>query len=98
MKITLITEGTYPHNLGGVSVWCDQLLRAMTEHSFELLAISSTGAERNIWELPGNVARLRHRSPCGPRRPGPGLALHCVGALPPVLELFLQQPHGREPR
>ena len=56
MKITLITEGTYPHNVGGVSVWCDQLLREMAEHSFALLAISATGAERIIWELAGNVA------------------------------------------
>jgi glycosyltransferase involved in cell wall biosynthesis len=88
MKITLITEGTYPHNLGGVSVWCDQLLREITEHSFELLAISSTGTERNIWELPGSVARLSTVPLWGPaprHRAGPALRKRFA----PVLELFL---------
>ncbi len=46
MEITLITEGTYPHHLGGVSVWCDQLLREINEHRFDILAISATGAEK----------------------------------------------------
>ncbi|MGA3219598.1 MAG: GT4 family glycosyltransferase PelF [Acidimicrobiales bacterium] len=55
MKITLITEGTYPHHLGGVSVWCDQLVREIAEHQFHVLALSATGLERNIWDLPSNV-------------------------------------------
>jgi glycosyltransferase involved in cell wall biosynthesis len=58
MKITLITEGTYPHHLGGVSVWCDQLVRDVAEHEFSVLALSATGAEKNIWDLPSNVAAV----------------------------------------
>ena len=58
MEITLITEGTYPHHLGGVSVWCDQLLRDVTEHRFSVLAISATGAEKKLYTPPPNVARV----------------------------------------
>jgi hypothetical protein len=46
MRITMVTEGTYPHAYGGVSVWCDQLLRGMPEHEF---------AEPSGW--PGNRPR-----------------------------------------
>lgn len=55
MNITLATEGTYPHAYGGVSVWCDQLVRGMPEHSFHVVAVTGTGAERLVWELPAHV-------------------------------------------
>jgi len=55
MKITLITEGTYPFHMGGVSVWCDQLLRDFGEHRFNVLALTATGDEPRTWELPTNV-------------------------------------------
>ncbi|MGH3239486.1 MAG: GT4 family glycosyltransferase PelF [Spirillospora sp.] len=50
-----MTEGTYPHNFGGVSVWCDQLVRGMPEHEFTVLALTATGAEPVVWDLPGHV-------------------------------------------
>ncbi|TYK52774.1 DUF3492 domain-containing protein [Actinomadura decatromicini] len=55
LEITLVTEGTYPHNFGGVSVWCDQLVRGMPEHRFNVLALTTTGAEPTVWDLPGHV-------------------------------------------
>ncbi|HXW82197.1 MAG TPA: GT4 family glycosyltransferase PelF [Acidimicrobiales bacterium] len=55
MDVTLITEGTFPHHLGGVSVWCDQLIREMPDHDFRVLAVSGTGTERDMWVLPANV-------------------------------------------
>ena len=58
MNITLITEGTYPHHLGGVSVWCDQLVRDIAENQFHVLALSATGLEKNTWELPSNVVAV----------------------------------------
>ncbi len=58
MEITLITEGTYPYHLGGVSVWCDQLLREIPEHRFSVLAISASGAEKKMYAPPANVARV----------------------------------------
>lgn len=55
MTIALVTEGTYPFHGGGVSVWCDQLIRGLPEHHFQLVAITSTGAESVSWPLPANV-------------------------------------------
>ncbi|WHT21601.1 GT4 family glycosyltransferase PelF [Crossiella sp. CA-258035] len=58
MDVALMTEGTYPHSFGGVSVWCDQLVRGLPQHRFHLLALVSTGQEPTAWELPPNVASL----------------------------------------
>jgi glycosyltransferase involved in cell wall biosynthesis len=55
MDITLVTEGTYPHAYGGVSVWCDQLVRGMPEHTFHVMALTGTGTETPAWELPDHV-------------------------------------------
>jgi polysaccharide biosynthesis protein PelF len=58
MKIALTAEGTYPHHFGGVSVWCDQLIRGMPDYDFGLVALVATGAEPVRWSLPGNVRSL----------------------------------------
>jgi polysaccharide biosynthesis protein PelF len=55
MDISLVTEGTYPHAYGGVSVWCDQLVRGMPEHSFHVMALTGSGTEKPAWELPPHV-------------------------------------------
>ncbi len=56
--IALITEGTYPAHQGGVSVWCDQLIRGLPEFRFDVHAITGTGLERSVWDLPPNFNRL----------------------------------------
>ena len=58
MDIALLTEGTYPYQFGGVSVWCDQLVRGMAGHDFHVVALVATGAEQCVWPLPDNVASL----------------------------------------
>ncbi|HWE89983.1 MAG TPA: GT4 family glycosyltransferase PelF [Pseudonocardiaceae bacterium] len=55
MDVALMTEGTYPHSFGGVSVWCDQLVRGMAGHRFHVVALTGTGDEQVGWELPANV-------------------------------------------
>jgi polysaccharide biosynthesis protein PelF len=55
MDIALIAEGGYPFHPGGVSVWCDQLIRGMSPHRFELFAIGG-GTEKVSWDLPENVS------------------------------------------
>jgi polysaccharide biosynthesis protein PelF len=89
VNITLITEGTYPNNVGGVSVWCDQLLREMTEHRFNILSISATGTEKTIWDVPSNVDNVAAVPlwAVGPR-PRAGVALRKRFA--PVAERFLR--------
>jgi polysaccharide biosynthesis protein PelF len=58
MKIALVTEGTYPFHHGGVGVWCDQLIRGLAEHEFEVVAVTGSGDERPVWKLPRNVLRV----------------------------------------
>lgn len=55
-QVTLLTEGTYPHSHGGVSVWCDQLVRGMPDVGFRVTAVTGTGQEPVVWELPRHVA------------------------------------------
>jgi glycosyltransferase involved in cell wall biosynthesis len=55
MRIALVTEGTYPVHTGGVSTWCDQLLREMPEHEWTVVALTATGSDRPIWPSPQSV-------------------------------------------
>ncbi|MCX4822570.1 GT4 family glycosyltransferase PelF [Streptomyces sp. NBC_01142] len=55
--VTMLTEGTYPHVHGGVSTWCDQLVRGMPEVDFQVVALTGSGREPVTWELPPNVYR-----------------------------------------
>jgi len=53
-----MSEGTYPFQLGGVSVWCDQLIRGMGDYRFRIVALVASGREPSMWQLPDNVASL----------------------------------------
>jgi polysaccharide biosynthesis protein PelF len=59
MKIALTAEGTYPHQFGGVSVWCDQLIRGLPEYDFTMIPLVATGSEPVRWKLPPNVSSMR---------------------------------------
>jgi glycosyltransferase involved in cell wall biosynthesis len=79
MKIALMTEGTYPYGFGGVSVWCDQLIRGMPGYEFHLVSLVATLAEPAVWTLPDNVASMVRVPLWGPQpgaraagRPGRG--------------------------
>ncbi|MFJ2609067.1 GT4 family glycosyltransferase PelF [Streptomyces sp. NPDC091279] len=58
-RVTLLTEGTYPHSHGGVSVWCDQLVQGMPDIDFDVVAVTGTGREPVVWELPPHVESVR---------------------------------------
>ena len=45
MRMALAAEGTYPHQFGGVSVWCDQLIRGLPQHEFIVIPLVATGNE-----------------------------------------------------
>lgn len=57
--VALLTEGCYPFVAGGVSTWCDQLIRGFPDHSFELVAITGGQGNEPKFELPENVRGLR---------------------------------------
>ena len=59
MKVALTAEGTYPHQFGGVSVWCDQLIRGLPQYDFTLVPLVATGNEPMRWQLPANVTSVK---------------------------------------
>jgi hypothetical protein len=89
MRIALTAEGTYPHQFGGVSVWCDQLVRGLPEYDFGLVALVATGTEPVRWELPGNVTGLSVLPLWGSPPPaGRGSRWLRARSGPPVAELI----------
>ena len=104
MKIALMTEGTYPFAFGGVSVWCDQLIRGMPGYDFHLVALVGTAAEPAVWALPGNVVSMVTMPLWGPA-PGPARrrvrgrrARLPLRLLRQLIEILLDSPAGAPQR
>jgi glycosyltransferase involved in cell wall biosynthesis len=100
MDVTLATEGTYPHSFGGVSVWCDQLVRGLPEATFRVLAITGTGGEKVVWERPDNLAAVASTPLWGPpavrRRAPRGRARRRAADLVERLTAQLLSPPDRQ--
>jgi glycosyltransferase involved in cell wall biosynthesis len=58
VRILLTTEGTYPSIMGGVSTWCDQLVRGLPDHTFHVLEITGPLPTQPAYELPTSVTGL----------------------------------------
>jgi glycosyltransferase involved in cell wall biosynthesis len=44
--------------MGGVSVWCDQLIRGLSEVRWEMVALTVDGTERPVYDSPPNLDRV----------------------------------------
>jgi len=88
MRVALITEGTYPHHHGGVSVWCDQIVRGLPEHRYEVVAIVGSGNERPEWPPPPNVVGLTPVPLWAPAA-APRVSRAQRSAMVPMLQRFL---------
>lgn len=101
MDVALIGEGTYPHQFGGVSVWCDQLVRGMPDYDFALVALTATGGEPVRWSLPDNITSVQSMPLWGPppahRRGRRGRSVPCP-ALPDLIEILLTSPSEAQDR
>lgn len=53
------TEGTYPYKSGGVSVWCDVLVRELSEYNFYVYAVTGTPNVQLKYDLPPNVMEVQ---------------------------------------
>lgn len=51
-RVLLLTEGTYPFVDGGVSTWCDQIVRGMPEVAFTVYAITGGVEATARYDLP----------------------------------------------
>jgi glycosyltransferase involved in cell wall biosynthesis len=58
-RVLLVTEGTYPFHYGGVSTWCEALVRALPEVPFTVLALEAYESPGPVFELPPNVVEVR---------------------------------------
>ena len=50
-RIALVAEGCYPFVTGGVSTWCDQLIRGLPDHDFEVVALTATQSRETKSQL-----------------------------------------------
>ena len=81
LTVVLLTEGTYPYVIGGVSTWCDQLLRNLDDIDWLVVPIVAGGLKRQpCYTLPENARlaglvdlwgadRRSQYRPRAPRRP-----------------------------
>jgi glycosyltransferase involved in cell wall biosynthesis len=88
-RVLLTTEGTYPYVVGGVSSWCDVLVRRLDEFDWRVLPIVAPDGRRRLFDLPlhatevGPVAVWSEALPAGrrltpPRQRRPGRELPAV--------------------
>jgi polysaccharide biosynthesis protein PelF len=90
MKVALTAEGTYPHQFGGVSVWCDQLIRGMPDREFRVVALVANGTEPVRWTLPANVASLTTIPLWGPLPAVPWRARLRRGRAEPLVRTLIK--------
>lgn len=90
MDVALVAEGAYPHQFGGVSVWCDQLIRSLPEHRFHVVALVATGREPLRWTTPTNVTGVTTLALWGSPRRRPGVARRARRELLPAAETLLR--------
>ena len=58
ISVLMTTEGTYPHAAGGVSTWCDELIRNTPDISYTLLPIMMSPHIDLRYEPPSNTRRV----------------------------------------
>jgi glycosyltransferase involved in cell wall biosynthesis len=73
LSILLCSEGTYPFYPGGVSVWCDQLIRELKDYEFRVLAITHAPSGRPVFPPPANVIAVNELPLWGTDEPGQAL-------------------------
>ncbi|WP_089156358.1 GT4 family glycosyltransferase PelF [Micromonospora sp. NBS 11-29] len=68
MRIALVSEGTYPYAMGGVSIWCEQLIKGMPDFRWEVVGLTVDGTEKPVFDRPANLDRV-HSIPLWGGRP-----------------------------
>lgn len=58
-RVLLVTEGTYPFYWGGLSTWCDSLIRELPEIDFSVIAVTVSPIDQVQFEMPENVVDFR---------------------------------------
>jgi glycosyltransferase involved in cell wall biosynthesis len=58
-RVLLTTEGTYPYALGGVTSWCDVLIRGLPDFDWQVLAVIAPHGRPPMMELPPHAREIR---------------------------------------
>jgi polysaccharide biosynthesis protein PelF len=58
MRVLLVTEGSYPHKVSGVSNWSHEFINGLPQHSFVVLALTPPKRQAILYERPPNVEQL----------------------------------------
>jgi glycosyltransferase involved in cell wall biosynthesis len=66
----LCSEGTYPFYEGGVSVWCDQLVRELNDHRFHAFAITHSPNRISLFPVHPNLQSVQELALWGTDEPG----------------------------
>ena len=69
MQVLFLVSGVYPHYMGGVSTWADQLVRGLPEHDFHIVSVVSNPHVEVRYPLPPNVTGLTTVPLWGSERP-----------------------------
>ena len=61
MRICLLTEGSYPYVVGGVSSWVQMLMKGLPEHDFFVYSIGAEEKDRGNfkYDLPDNMTGIQ---------------------------------------
>jgi len=92
-RLLLLTEGTYPYALGGVSSWCDLLVRGLTEFDWYVLPIIAPDARAPLYTLPPHARVVAPIEVWSERLPRGGRG-HPRAELPAALVRGLLGWHG----
>ena len=59
-RVLLVTEGTYPYAVGGVSSWCQLLLTNLTDFDWQVRLTDVHPDGRSSWISDGQLRAYRH--------------------------------------
>ena len=61
MRICLLTEGSYPYVVGGVSSWCQMLIEGLPDYEFVVYSIGAEAKDRGNfkYKFPANLAGIQ---------------------------------------
>ncbi len=57
-RVTIVTEGTYPITLGGVTTWVQRLIEYSENVRFNVLCLAPPGKKEPVVEIPDNVEEV----------------------------------------
>ena len=57
-KICLISEGTYPISIGGVSRWIQSIVSSMPNIDFEIISLTPNKKIKYNYNLPKNIKKI----------------------------------------